>query len=331
MLDAGGHGVSRRRFIGYLLAAPVVVAGADLLAEPARAAIPTHQPVDDYDLTDFLTDATKPTSHLITVTVNPDGTVAFALPRAEVGEGITTAVAMTIADEMDLSVEKVNVTLADARPELVWNQLTGGSNSMHSIFTPVRVAAALAKGQLLQAAAAELGGDTGGLTVSNGLVKAPNGRTASFGSLTTKAAVSKSRTAAAQLKSESQFRLVGAPQRRIDAVDIVTGRKQFALDLDLPGALPTMVCRPPTINGTAIRVKNQAQVQRMPGVTDVAIIPHTKFVAGGVAVRARTFGQCIDAIRALDVTWGSGSVDGKSDADVLKDLKAAEVSMPPAN
>ena len=58
-----------------------------------------------------------------------------------------------------MPLDKVNVTLADARPELVWNQLTGGSNSMHSIFTPVRVAAALAKGQLLQAAAAELGGD----------------------------------------------------------------------------------------------------------------------------------------------------------------------------
>ena len=172
MLDGEAAGVSRRRFIGYLIAAPVVVAGADLLAAPAQAAIPTHQPVDEYDLTDFLTDATKPTSHLITVTVNADGTVSFALPRAEVGQGITTAVAMTIADEMDVALDDVKVTLADARPELVWNQLTGGSNSMHSIFTPVRVAAAIAKGQLLQAAAAELGGDVGSLTVSNGMIKA---------------------------------------------------------------------------------------------------------------------------------------------------------------
>src|SRR5437588_6243939 len=257
MLEAGAPGVSRRRFIGYLIAAPTVVAGAQLFVEPAQAAIPTHQPVDEFDLTDFLTDATKPTSHLITVTVNPDGTASFALPRAEVGQGITTAVAMTIADEMDLSLEKVNVTLADARPELVWNQLTGGSNSMHSIFTPVRVAAALAKGQLLQAAAAELGGDTGGLTVANGVIRAPSGKSASFGSLTTKAAVSRTRRATAQLKAQSQYRLIGTPQRRIDALDIVTGRKQFALDLDVPGALTTMVCRPPTINGNALKVKKQ--------------------------------------------------------------------------
>src|SRR5437764_437756 len=325
------HGISRRRFMGYLIAAPTLVAGAQLLVEAARAAIRTHQPVDEYDLTALRTGATNPTSHRVTGTVNPDGTASFALTRAEVGQGITTAVAMTIADEMDLPLDKVNVTLADARPELLWNQLTGGSNSMHSIFTPVRVAAALAKGQLLQAAAAELGGDTGGLTISNGVITAPSGRTASYGSLTSKAAVARTRRAAAQLKPQSQYRLIGTPQRRVDALDIVTGRKQFALDLDVPGAIPTMVCRPPTINGSAVKVNNQGQVEAMPGVTDVAIIPHTAFVPGGVAVRAKTFGQCIDAVRALDVTWGGGTVDGKSDDEVLSALEAAELPLTPAN
>ena len=123
--------------------------------------------------------------------------------------------------------------------------------------------------------------------------------------------------------------LVGTPQRRIDALDIVTGRKKFAMDLDVPGALPTMVCRPPTINGTVRSVRNLAQVQAMPGITDVAIIPH-RTVAGGVAVRGETFGQCIDAVDALEVVWGPGSVDGKSDADVLADLKNAELPLTPA-
>ena len=93
------------------------------------------------------------------------------------------------------------------------------------------------------------------------------------------------------------------------------------MDLEVPNALPTMLCRPPTINGTALAVKNLAAVQAMPGITDVAIIPHTPFVAGGVAVRGKTFGQCIDAVRALDVTWGKGSVDGMSEADVLAELQ----------
>jgi isoquinoline 1-oxidoreductase beta subunit len=328
--SAAADGVSRRRFLGYLVAAPTLVAAAELSLQDARAAIPTIQPVDVYDLSDLLNDAAAPTANLIRVVVNPDSTVSFALPRAEVGQGITTAVAMTIADEMDLPLEKVNVTLADARPELVWNQLTGGSNSMHSIYTPVRVAAAVAKGALLQAAADLLGEVPANLGILDGLIKAPGGKTLTLGSLSRHAAVSKTRVVHAQLKPQSALSIVGTPQRRIDAVDIVTGRKQFALDLDVPNALPTMVCRPPTINGSARSVRNLDQVKSMPGITDVVIIPHTANVAGGVAVRGKTFGQCIDAVDALDVDWGPGTVDGKSEADVLGDLRAAELPLTPA-
>ena len=42
--------------------------------------------------------------------------------------------------------------------------------------------------------------------------------------------MSTSVTVQAQLKPRSQFGVVGKPQRRIDALDIVTGRKKFALD-----------------------------------------------------------------------------------------------------
>jgi isoquinoline 1-oxidoreductase beta subunit len=324
-------GLSRRRFLGYLLAAPTIVAGAELfLAQPASASLPTVQPVDAYDLTDLLTDATLPTANLITVVVNTDGTVSFALPRAEVGQGITTAVAMTIADEVGLPLDKVNITLANARPELGWNQLTGGSNSMHSVYTPVRMAAATARGQLAHTAARMLGQQASSMTVKDGVVTAPDGRSLTFGELASQGAVSKTTIVRPQLKPQSALALVGTPQRRIDALEIVTGTKQFAMDIDVPGALPTMLCRPPTINGTALSVSNIAAVRAMPGITDVAIIPHTAYVPGGVAVRGETFGQCIDAVDALNVKWGPGSVEGKSDASVLGDLAAAEIGLTPA-
>jgi isoquinoline 1-oxidoreductase beta subunit len=76
-------------------------------------------------------------------------------------------------------------------------------------------------------------------------------------------------------------------------------------------------------------VRNLAQVKAMPGITDVAIVPHTKDVAGGVAVRGETFGQCIDAVRALDVDWAAGAAAGKFDATVLADLRKAELPVPP--
>ncbi len=221
--------------------------------------------------------------------MNQDGTISFALPRAEVGQGITTAVAMVIADEMDLPLGNVNLTLSDARPELVFNQLTGGSTSIHSLYNQVRVAAATAKGQLTQSAARALGTPPPRLKIKDGVILAADGRTISYGSLAGRAAVSKTRAVLAQLKPRSRFNLVGTPQRRIDALAAVTGRKKFAMDLHVPGAMPTMVCRPPTINGSALSVRNAKRVRAMSGVTDVAMIPQTKFVPGGVAVRARTF------------------------------------------
>ncbi len=327
---ADTRGITRRQFIGYVIAASTLVTAAELgRAQPAAAAIPTEQPVDSFDLTDLLTDAALATASLITIAVNPDGTVSFALPRAEVGQGITTAIAMVIAEEMDLSLDKVHITLADARPELVWNQLTGGSNSVHSLYDQVRVAAAIARGRLTTAAAKALQTPIAKLKLQNGTVVGLDGKAVTYGELTGAAAAAKTAAVLAQLKPRSEFSLVGTPQRRIDALEAVTGRKQFALDLDVPGALPTMVCRPPTINGSAVSIGNRAQVLAMPGVTDVAIIPHTQFIPGGVAVRAQTFGQCIDAIRALQVKWASGTAEGKSDASVLQDLVAAELPMAP--
>ena len=103
----GPQGTGRRRFLGYLLAAPTLVAAAEVgqaALAPDRAAaagLPSlPQPSELYDLNDMLTDAALPTSGLITVTVHDDGTASFALPRAEVGQGITTSTAMLIAEEL---------------------------------------------------------------------------------------------------------------------------------------------------------------------------------------------------------------------------------------
>jgi isoquinoline 1-oxidoreductase subunit beta len=323
----GGGGTDRRRFLGYLIAAPTLVTAVELgdwavNSHDAHAAIPTPtQPVELYDLNDMLTHAAKPTANLITVKVHQDGTVSFDLPRAEVGQGITTSSAMIVAEEMDLPLDKVRVTLADARPELLFNQLTGGSNTTISTFTPIRVAAAIAKGRLLEAAAAEFGELVSELTSRAGVILSASGKRATYGSLAEKAASVSTKRVSVDLKGRSEFKVIGTPQSRVDALDIVTGRKKFAMDLDVPGAKPAMVCRPPTINGKVESVRNKAAVEAMPGITDVAV------VSTGVAVRGATFGQCVDAVRALDVAWGPGTEDGKSDEDVLRTLRKAEIPL----
>jgi isoquinoline 1-oxidoreductase beta subunit len=324
---AAPHGTGRRRFLGYLLAAPTLVAAAQIGevavgSRPAGAAIPSApEPSDLYDLNDLLTAAATPTANLIAVQLNRDGTASFALPRCESGQGISTSTAMLIAEELDLPLDKVLVTLADARPELLFNQFTAGSNTTISTYTPVRVAAAIARQRLLEAAAIELGDTVANLKASAGEVISSTGQSVSYGALAEKAASAVTRKVPVSLKPRSDFTVIGTPQSRIDALDAVTGRKAYAMDLDVPGAKPTMVCRPPTIKGTVRSVANLEQVKQMPGITDVAVI------STGVAVRGETFGQCIDAVRALNVTWGPGTVDGESDGTVAKKLKAAEIPL----
>ncbi|GIH03024.1 isoquinoline 1-oxidoreductase subunit beta [Rhizocola hellebori] len=313
--------IGRRRFLGYVLAAPTLVTAAELSLAPASAAVPSAEITELLDLNDLMTVAALPTSGLISVAVNADGTVSFALPRAEVGQGITTSSAMLIAEELSVPLSRVRITLADARPELLFNQLTGGSNTTIATYTPIRVAAAIARSRLLQAAAGVLGAAPGDLTLAAGVVTDRSGRGVDIGALAQRAASAQTGQVAVELTPRESFTVIGRPTNRIDALEAVTGRKKFAMDLAVPGALPTMVCRPPTINGKVGSVANLAEVRAMAGVTDVVTI------ATGVAVRAQTFGQCIDAVRALRVTWRAGTAEGKSDASVLRELELAEIPL----
>ncbi|MGW7526005.1 molybdopterin cofactor-binding domain-containing protein [Streptomyces sp. NPDC054783] len=325
----GTAGMGRRRFLGYVLAASTLTVAAELgeavlAPDEAAAVVPSVPgPAEIYDLNDMLTDAALPTANLITIRIDSDGTASFALPRAEVGQGITTSSAMLIAEELDLPLERIRVTLADARPELLFNQLTGGSNTTISTFTPIRVAAAVARGRLLRAAALELGEALDTLTAKAGVVtSSSSGRSLTYGELAEKAASVTTSQVSVALKGAAQFEVIGTAQGRIDAREAVTGRKTFAMDLQIPDALPTMVCRPPTINGTVRAVENLAEVRVMPGVTDVVA------VSTGVAVRGRTFGQCIDAVRALKVSWGPGTADAQSDDTIRDELRKAELPLP---
>ncbi|MCX2728744.1 molybdopterin-dependent oxidoreductase [Saccharopolyspora sp. NFXS83] len=326
--ERDAHVLGRRRFFGYLVAAPTLVAAAELgVPEPGAATpaagVPSPGLAEFFDANDLMTAAARPTSHLIAVAVNADGTVSFALPRAETGQGITTSTAMLIAEELRLPVDRVRVTLADARPELVFNQLTGGSNTTIATYLPVRIAAALARDGLLAAAAVEFGATAGELDLRGGVITSPSGARLGIGELAGKAASTRTRRAEVELTPRHEHTVIGTPHNRIDGLAAVTGRKAFAMDLAVPGAAPAMVCRPPTINGEVRAATNLAEVRAMPGVTDVVVI------STGVAVRAETFGQCIDAVRALEVTWEPGSAAGKSDETVLADLRAAELPIGP--
>lgn len=314
--------VNRRGFLTFMVAAPTLTVAARLgldLAAPAtaEAALPSLPGAADIvDLGDVLILAGLPTSNLLVLEVAEDGTVRLELPRAEVGQGITTAAAMLVAEELDLPVSSVRVTLSDARSELLFNQLTGGSNTIRSIYHPVRSAAAVARARLVGAAAQQWAVPVNQLSTRDGKVVAADGRRAGYGSLSAAASKASLADVAATPKPESTHRTIGTPTSRVDARAMVTGVQRYTLDLEVPGAVPAVVKRPPTINGT-VRSIDDTAVRAMPGVIDVAVVPT------GVAVLAETFSQAMDAADTLEVTWNGGTVDDLSDSDIQARLRSA--------
>ncbi len=321
---------SRRKFLGYLIAAPTLVVVADvggdaLWGAPQANAAPvpgTPQTPEYYEFVDSYRDACRPTNALLKVVVNEDGRVSFALPRSDNGQGIQTLFAMIIAEEMGIDPSDVDVTLADARPELMFNQLTGGSSSTYSLYTPVRVASAIARGALLDAAAEALDGERRLLTTAGLTVVDTAGKAIGFGELSKLAAVPVTTPVEVVLKSREEFTILGKSRIKDDARAMVTGQKQFAMDIQVPDALPTMICRSPDLNGFPSGLpSNMDEVRNMPGVTDVEPI------GNGIAVRAETFGQCIDGVNALTVNWEPGTVAGQNDDDIIAELRAAELPL----
>ncbi|HKH54834.1 MAG TPA: molybdopterin cofactor-binding domain-containing protein [Propionibacteriaceae bacterium] len=319
---ASGGPLSRRRFLTYVVAAPVLTvaatsAGAVIAPGKAHAVVPSPpQPENTADFGDLIKVLTKQAQHLLVLEVTPENRIVFRLPRAEVGQGITTALAMVVADEIDARLVDVDVPLEDARQDLGTAQSTGASSSIRSLWDPVRSVAAQARARLVTAAADRWGLPAGSLSTRDTAVWAPDGRSATYGSLTEAAAKVLVLAVSTNPKPSSEYRLIGTATPRIDARSIVTGAAKFALDVHVPGAVPTVVIRPPTLRGT-VQAYDASAARQMPGVVAITELPT------GVAVSANTFDQALKATSAVLVVWGSGTVDGVSDADIKAKLAAA--------
>ena len=318
----GPRQLGRRRFLTFLVAAPALTVAARVGAEflaPARAdaVVPSPpQPADIADFGDVMTALTKADTDLFVLQVTTDNRIRFEVPRAEVGQGITTAVAMIVAEELDARLADVDVPLSDARQDLGTAQSTGGSTSVRSLWDPVRQLAAAARARLVTAAAQDWNVPASTLRTHDTAVWAPDGRSATYGSLTEAASQVLVPAVSSDPKPAAAYTVVGRSTGRVDALDIVTGKARYALDVAVAGALPTVVARPPTINGTVVTY-DATTAKSMPGVVAITQVPT------GVAVTAQTFDQAMKAMAALVISWGAGTVDGVSDADIKARLTSA--------
>ncbi|WP_300012880.1 molybdopterin cofactor-binding domain-containing protein [Pseudonocardia sp.] len=330
--------VDRRKFLTYLISGATLTiatyAGLETLSGSSASAQPIPSgphPIDFQDLGDILIASYKPTFNLMRLEVLENGHVRFELPRTDVGTGITTAMAMVIADEMDVPFENVEVPMSDARPELLFNMLTGGSCTMRAMVPPVRALAALARGQLIKAAANMLDVPPGTIRTLDGYAVDNEGREIAFGDLSSVAAQLDLPLEDVPVKTSAELNVVGTPMPQIQARDICTGKFQYTLDIPVEGAMPVVWARPPQILGSFTDF-DASEVLAMPGVIGVEPITSLENIEwpvdggqgsynSGIAIMAETFGQALKAVEKMKATWTPGPSDGVSDPEIFDRLR----------
>jgi isoquinoline 1-oxidoreductase beta subunit len=200
-----------------------------------------------------------------------DGMVTLLSPVPEIGQGIKTAIPMIIAEELDVSWDKVLVVQAPLAPDLYTRQSAGGSQAIRQLWTTVRTAGAAGRRMLMEAAAREWKVPVGELTTNEGIIShEQSGNSITYGDIATKAndiEVPEEVT----LKDPMDFKIIGTSQKNVDVHDIVEGKPLFGMDMKKEGTVIAMITHPPAF-GMKPKSVDDSAARAIPGIKDVFTI-----------------------------------------------------------
>ncbi len=260
------------------------------------------------------------------IRIDPDGSIRILAARPDMGQGIKTSAAMTIADELDADWSRVTVEQAPANSAIYGSQTVGGSRSTPASWDALRLCGATARAMLVTAAANSWNVPAAECSTSAGTVThAASARRLTYGALAAIAATLPVPDAVSvKLKSRGDYRIVGQPTRSVDVPKIVSGEPLYAMDVRLPRMKYAAIAR-----GPALRSKpasgNFDEVRRLPGVLDVFAIDGQG--AGPaeavpfVAIIASSTWAAFRARRALKIDWDTSSASRDSWSEALAEAK----------
>jgi isoquinoline 1-oxidoreductase beta subunit len=304
-LSNGASDISRRGFLKVAVAAGgslmigfhIDAASAETAFEPGVPARPKG-----YEL--------KPNAF---IAIAPDGKVTFQIPQEEMGQGVYTSLSQLIADELDVSLDRV--TPLPAPPiEAVYGapgsgrMSTGGSRSIRNYYTPLRLVGASGRAMLVQAAANQWQVDAATLRTENGeVIDDVNGRRLSYGELA-QAAAALPAPQDVPLKADKDLKLIGKPVHRLDTPAKVNGTAQYGIDVRMDGLRIATLAASPVVGGKIAHV-DDSKFKAMSGL-QLIVLDDIAAVVGPHFWAAKT------GLEALDITWDSGP-DGKVDSAQL--------------
>jgi isoquinoline 1-oxidoreductase beta subunit len=293
------------------------------------------------------------------IAIAPDNTVRLAMPRAEMGQGVHTALPMLVAEELDVPL--ASISLMQAPIDKIYSNLTvmrdnwhfhpdengkvkeftqwmfekvgremginltGGSSSVADAWGPMREAGATARALLVAEAARQWKVAPEQVRTEDGyLYHDLSGKKASYGSLVAQAAAGSPHEI--KLKDPHTFRLIGASVPRRDSAIKTDGSAQFGIDARPEGMVYAALRMSPYVGGS-IQGINAAAVTGMPGVLSVidfsgALTEHSG-AGAGVAVVARSYWQAKQAAAALPVRWNDGGNGALSSERIFEQFSAS--------
>jgi CO/xanthine dehydrogenase Mo-binding subunit len=226
------------------------------------------------------------------IQVNADGSIAISSGKCEIGQGIRTALAQIVADELDVSIERIQMRDVDTAHSPNEGATTG-SNSVKDSGAALRIAAAEARQLLLDNAAERIGAPATALTVDDGRIHAGDEYDSiSYWELLEGGRFNTQASGTVAPKNPDNYRYVGTSVERSDLPAKVFGEPAFIQDLRLPSMLHARMVRADVDAPRLVSVDTET-VAQMPGVE--TIVRDGSFLAV-VAIREE---QAIAAAEAL--------------------------------
>nr|WP_178129272.1 molybdopterin cofactor-binding domain-containing protein [Pseudomonas sp. ANT_J12] len=245
----------------------------------------------------------KPKELGLFIAISDDGRVYAFNGHVDLGTGIRTSLAQIVAEELDLQMEQVCMVLGDT--ERAPNQgATIASATLQISAIPLRNAAAEARRYLLETAAERWSVAASSLKIEAGVIRAEDGRTATYAELVSGEHVELRISGTAPLKPAEAYRLVGKGAARVDIPGKATGELTYVHDMRVPNMLHGRVIRPPYAGldcgdfvGNSLLEVDESSIAHIAGIVAVVVI---RDFVGIVALREE---QAIKAAQTLKVTW----------------------------
>ena len=231
-----------------------------------------------------------------------DGGVTAFTGKAELGQGMLTAQAQLVAEELSVPIDRVKLIQCDT--EVCPDQgTTSGSQSTPTNFNQsnLALACATARETLLRLASTRLGVPVAQLIAAGGVITVTGnpGRRTTYGELVAGRRLQVQLDASARRKPASAWTVLGTPVPRLDMRDMTTGRYEFVHVVQVPGMLHGAVVRPPSVGAVLERI-DERSVAGMPGL--VKVVRRKNFVG----VVAEKPWQAMQAAAKLNATWTPG-------------------------